>query len=320
MFEEIVCDEDDIKNICKFDGDNPVSMITAWKVSSYEDICNKNDTWELGTRIGELSMFGSAHLAHCKKDKAEEDEDEKTYVFKIINLTNSDYFTKFNKEIYYQKKAAELGVASPVYQVFIDKKKTVGMFVMDLYTTTVQTFFVEQLSLKNPDIPLLKKIYDRCLEINEILESSNIFHNDQHLNNFMLKSLGPIDIQDVENNVKIIDFGEARSEKLTDMSKKIEIVSMPSLRECVKVKNQFLDYILPPRDSVKKEDTNEIDAFKIFIKDLNHFYDDLMNFQDRPSRYTNPKNMKKYEKTYDKYIKLMKTNGFSFLVDEEDED
>lgn len=114
--EEIQCEED-LKNICIINGENPFPLITLWKVNLYDnDICTINDTWQLGKQIGEASMFGTAHLANCKRI-GQTEVDDKTYVFKIVKMNSREAFNKFNNEIQLQQKAASLHCASPIYQV-----------------------------------------------------------------------------------------------------------------------------------------------------------------------------------------------------------
>jgi len=327
MITEIECNESDLKNICKLYGDHELAILNEWKVKMYEkgnEICSIDDHWKLGRQIGEKSMFGSAHLANCKRKNG--DIDEKTYIFKIVELPpGTDALRRFNREVSFQIEASKLGVASPIYQVFINKKNTFGMFVMDKYEMTIQTYFKNELQLPNPDFILLRKMYDRCVTINKILETKGIFHNDQHLDNFMLKSMNPIDIQDIDNNVKIIDFGDTDIKPIENdvMSKKIKLVSIPELLPCVKEKNEFLSYILPDFNCKPVEIKDE---FKLFTKELNEFYDDINNYiDDYENKYTDPKKMEKYKTKFDTYMEIMNNYGFDYMLQsyesrKEDED
>jgi tRNA A-37 threonylcarbamoyl transferase component Bud32 len=212
MIHEVDCGNE-LKKICNIENTEITkikSYIEAKKlnVSFYnngQNVCGDDDSWALIRRLGEESAFGDAYLSTCSKDK------QKSYVFKIIhNLENySDRIKRFNNEVSYQTRASELGVSSPIYQVFMDKSKKFGMFVMDLYAMTVQRFFIEQLELSNPNLNLLQRIFDRCFEISHLLDENGIAHNDQHLNNFMLVSTNELDLDDVNTNIKIIDFGDA---------------------------------------------------------------------------------------------------------------
>lgn len=202
------------------------------------------------------------------------------------------------------------------------------MFVMDQYAITVQSFLIDQLRQPTPNFILLKKIVDKCVAINSILEHNTIFHNDQHFNNFMLKSILPGDIEDIEHNVKIIDFGEASNKSIDDnvMFKKINIVSMPQLSECVKEKQTFLEYILSTTSTVKMSNMSNMSKLTNiqsplpnpaneepfitfvrgqFVRDLSDFYKDISMYSDFPDENSNPKDMEKYKNTYDTYSKII---------------
>jgi serine/threonine protein kinase len=210
--EEIDCSLSDIKDVMKICNlknkkITNVAHVKAWRIKMNgkvgRAVCGEQNSWEFLEKIGEESVVGKTFLSKCNKE-----EEKDTYVFKIVHFPNEHAIKMFYSEIDFQNKASKLKVTSPVYQIFMDTRKQFGMFVMDRYQVTVKRFFIEQLKLPQPNIRLLKRILNRCIEIDQLLQKHQIYHGDQHLNNFMLQSTD--DLDNIEKYIKIIDFGEAR--------------------------------------------------------------------------------------------------------------
>lgn len=325
MIHEVDCGNE-LKNICNIKKTEitKISYFEAKRLKVYfynngQNVCGDEDTWELKHKLGEDSAFGEPYLSTCSKD------DQKSYVFKIIhNLDNeSNRIKKFNDEVFYQNKASQLGVSSPIYQVFMDKSKNFGMFVMDLYAMTVHRFFINQLKLPDPNLTLLQTILDRCFEINRLLTENGISHNDQHLNNFMLVSTNESDLHNVNANIKIIDFGEA----VTDNSNSNSVIRMATkiiVGNIKKIEKNVHKNNLPFFNSIKEmlnrliPETNE-QKFKRFLDstygpEIIEFYDAVNNYLDSDGPH--PKTIPKFsdKNTRDTYSQTIENHEQTFNI------
>ena len=298
-----------------------VAHVKAWKIKMNgkdgRDVCGEQNSWEFLAKIGEESVFGTTFLSKCNK------EEKETYVFKIVHFPNEHAIKMFYTETDFQHKASKLQITSPVYQIFIDIRKQFGMFVMDRYQVTVQRFFIEQLKLPLPNIRLLERILNRCIEIDQLLQKHQIYHEDQHLNNFMLESTD--DLDNIEKYVKIIDFGEARiaGDPLT-MFKKIKIVSMPSLLPFENKENaSFFEYM---KQLLSKIEGPPVETeFKQFLRskygaDIIEYFNAMEEYIDFDGPH--PKMIDKFKdqalrEQYEKFIKYNEKNYKTYnIIDE----
>ena len=199
--------------------------MSAKKITLYDkSVCDTQDSWMIGPQMGERSANATIRPGVC--DRSSDEKDGGSYIFKVVVFNDKQTIGNFNEEIRKQNLVARLGFTSPVYQAFIDRQNKIGMFVMDQYTITVGAFFELELKKEYPRLSLLKKIFRRCLEIENILKNKGILHLDPHFNNFMLEY---VDERSLENkkNVKIIDFGKRQTgniktqEEITEESKLI---------------------------------------------------------------------------------------------------
>jgi serine/threonine protein kinase len=216
--EDLNCQENFV-NLCssKFRGSKKEFYMNAQKIK-YNDlsICAKEDHWQLGDEMGEKSSNGTVRPAICIRTD-ERKTDEGPYIFKIVRLLpegeksgiKGTTVKDFYREIDTQNRVNRLypSITSKIYQVFVDERERIGMFVMDRYTITVAKFIILELERSKPREDLIRMMFRRCLDINRTLQREmNLQHRDPHIDNFMLDSLEDEDIRN-ENNIKIIDFG-----------------------------------------------------------------------------------------------------------------
>lgn len=324
--EEIDCSSADIKDVMKICNlknkeITNVAHVNAWKIKMNgkdgRHICSEKNSWEFLAKIGEESMFGTTFLSQC------DNKNKETFVFKIVSFPNEHSVKMFYNEIDFQHKASKLKVTSPVYQIFMDIHKKFGMFVMDRYQITVQRFFIVQLKSPHPDLKLLKRILDRCIEIDQLLQKHQIYHEDQHLNNFMLESID--DLDNIEKYVKIIDFGEARNagDPLV-MLKKIKVVDMPLFLPFENKGNiSFFEYIKQLLSKIESSPPVETE-FKQFLRskygaDIIEYFNAMEEYIDFDGPH--PKMIAKFKdqalrEKYEKFIKYNEKKYKTYIIDE----
>ena len=113
-----------------------------------------------------------------------------------------------------QKVYIETKFTTPIYQIFLNNDYL--MFVTDKMKTTVLRYISNMLKGKlhekisdKKTITLIRSIIARCFEICHLLmDQYDIYHGDEHLNNFMITyNFDPYNFNPDE--IKIIDFGKA---------------------------------------------------------------------------------------------------------------
>ena len=225
--EEVVSDQDCIQNfssICTMKKTTGQDLFFAAKILNLTDKpCDT--TWEIkDTRIGENSDNASIYEGECKDKKP----DGYKHALKYIELKDKSSFSlkQIANEINIQQKIyKESGLTTPVYQIFLNNDYL--MFVTDKLKVTVFRYIYDLLTVGKVDeknITLIKKILERCFEICHVLMvEHDIYHGDEHLNNFMLTDdFDPGHFN--PDDVKIIDFGKAYyNNKLSSSAKKNKI-------------------------------------------------------------------------------------------------
>ena len=205
--EDVISHQDCIDNmsaICNIRQTGQDIFFRAKKIfntSSYP--CDTQ--WEISENsIGEESSNGLVYEGNC-------DGESKEYALKYINLKNlsTQDLKNIAKEINIQQLVyKKSGFTTPIYQIFINDEYL--MFVTDKLNTTVYRYLMRMIKRDTSlqTIETLKKILKTCYDISiELMKTHNIFHGDEHLNNFMLT-----DDFNEENfdpsAIKIIDFGK----------------------------------------------------------------------------------------------------------------
>lgn len=165
--------------------------------------------WTLGDKIGSESADGTLKLYSTNIDG---------YVFKEQSDINKKNFLR---EVTIQKKAAELGVAPQIYEVFLSKNE--GGIVMEKMDYTATEFIMDILKSNLTQDEKITAIFEVILNMVSIIETlakHQILHGDIHFGNFMYKN----------NTLKIIDFG---------LSQKI-----PKNDKCDYIKAQFKNFLV----------------------------------------------------------------------------
>jgi len=118
-------------------------------------------------------------------------------------------------------------------------------FITDKLEITLKRFFINELSKKNPDESLLDKYFRKCISMIHKLYENGIWHNDAHLDNFML---------DKKGKLYIIDFGlseyggnkdgDEASKHLLNEYKHISVSLYKIYREIPKNNRVLLDRIV----------------------------------------------------------------------------
>ena len=131
------------------------------------------------------------------------------YVMKIIRFTsycqgdNCPYgecaYTEFLHEVFFQTEVARLGVAPPILSSWVCTctNPPLGVIVMPVLKETLEDV------IRNPDVKRgTKEAYIQEAErIFNILNANNIYHEDSHMQNWMVNGDG---------RLKIVDFGLVR--------------------------------------------------------------------------------------------------------------
>lgn len=185
--------------------------------------------WLLGNKIGLKSQYGQIYSTNLEG-----------YVFKEqYNVTKKKFLT----EVINQKKAAKLGLAPQIYEVFVGKNS--GGIVMEKMDYTATEFIKKILKSNLTEDEKVANIYDVVLNMIYIIETlaeHQIFHGDVHFDNFMYKN----------NILKIIDFG---------FSQKI-----PKKDKCYYIKDQFKNFLVI-------YDTKNKEFIDLYPKEMNKIRD-----------------------------------------------
>lgn len=180
--------------------------------------------WEIKeNNIGENSDNAIIYEGECKDKKQ-----DYMYALKYIELKDKSSFTlkQIANEINIQQKVyIETKFTTPIYQIFLNNDYL--MFVTDKLETIsdiLKDKLLKNMKPKNK-IKLIRSIITRCFEICHLLmDKYDIYHGDEHLNNFMITyNFDPDNFNPDE--IKIIDFGKAyyNNKLLPDVKKnKIE--------------------------------------------------------------------------------------------------
>ena len=236
--EDIISEQDCIKNmssLCNIRQTRKGIFFSAKKILNITPYACDTQ-WEIGEKpIGEESSNGLIYKGQC-------DGNHKEYVLKYIDLRglSDQQLRLIAKEINAQQLVyKKTGFTTPVYQIFINDDYL--MFITDKLKTTVYRYFIEKINHNTSPqiIDLLKKIAERCYDISvDLMKNHNIFHGDEHFNNFMLtndfdeKNFDPL-------TIKIIDFGKTviyqNLDKNTNLSK---------LKQRLESINSFIDFTL----------------------------------------------------------------------------
>lgn len=163
----------------------------------YKDICKRGIV--VGRQIGETSGIGKIYSVSCVGGNR-----GKELVMKVVEGNEGDVL----REIEFQNIAANLGLTTPIYKVFIEGSiSTRGLknikFITDKLDLTVQRFLLNELRKESPDLPMMTHYLDQSISVLEELYENGISHNDAHLDNFMVDKSG---------EVYLIDFGNALKE------------------------------------------------------------------------------------------------------------
>jgi len=114
------------------------------------------------------------------------------YVAKIQNKSIENFYS----ELFCQIKSSEIGISPQIYEIILNEQSDEKIFIMDrIFGITLE----EYLKLPN-DLIEKKEMIKKSTEILDILHKIGIQHGDSHLNNFIVKHDGKLNIIDFEHS------------------------------------------------------------------------------------------------------------------------
>ena len=221
-----------LSNIKSFDIEKEEENMTECFIAQKNSNCKRG--WKiLKTELG-VGSVGKTYVACC--------ENKCGYIAKHIVLrtedeikkgiaSDDDISLKFDNEVNLQIEASEKNLAPKVYDSW--KCSHGGVIIMTPMRMTLDTFFEEIIKYQDDEyhsinLPIISqiKIYKFVLILtrkllyqhNKLLELG-ICHGDLHLQNVMLSFDKKEDIFEGKFELKFIDFGQSRKEKISGKEK-----------------------------------------------------------------------------------------------------
>ena len=124
-------------------------------------------------------VYGSVRGA-CRRLQ---DDEDCSYVIKIIPLSKRFTVRHFNREVKAQKILASKGLALEVVDHWTCSEKPTGVIIMRVLDMTAEKFLTQLDSTFEDQISLIKAI----LNLLHALHEAGYYHGDAHLGNIMLK-------------------------------------------------------------------------------------------------------------------------------------
>ncbi len=139
----------------------------------------KKRTWRIMEAETGRGVYGSVRGA-CRQL---EDNEDCSYVIKIIPLSKRFTVRHFNREVKAQKILASKGLALEVVDHWMCSDKPTGVIIMRVLDATAEKFLTQMDSTIEDQISLIKAI----LNLLHALHNAGYYHGDTHLGNIMLK-------------------------------------------------------------------------------------------------------------------------------------
>lgn len=196
------------------------SFFMATKILNMENACKTS--WEIEEHpIGEMSENAVLYKGSCMND-------DKKYALKFIGLKDKTGYQLKNiaREINIQHQIyLKYGLTTPIHQIFLNDDYL--LFITDKLGMTVYRYIKNSLNSGKDKKIIIKQIIERCYDMTTLLMKEGIFHNDEHLNNFMLTD--DFDDQFDPSKIKIIDFGKTSIDVSSDILRiknRLKVISM----------------------------------------------------------------------------------------------